>query len=187
MAKKGISSTNIVFWVIWGVLTGVLWTYANPIPLVPGVIHLRIFAFLPPVLGILFGPWSGFAAGYIGTIVWSLLSGTFIAAHSLLIDGIMVGFTGLLPAVMVRGGRGLDEIANDASVIWKSALWCTISGVIMVAAVSASLSILGIFDFWWAMLWLGISDIAPLIVGTPILVMIFAKRLSKMDLTNISA
>jgi len=185
--KKRITPTNIVFWVIWGVLTGVLWAFVNPITLVPGVIHLRIFAFLPAVIGILFGPISGFAAGYIGSVSWALLSGTFIPAHTLLIDGIMVGFTGWLPAIMIRRKGTLEQIADSPAAIWQSGLWCLISGLIMVVAVSASLSALGIFKFWWALFWLGISDIVPLAVGTPILVKLAAKRLSKIDVSNLTA
>jgi len=174
-----MTTTNIVYWVIWGVLTGVLWAFVNPISLVPGVIHLRIFAFLPAVIGILFGPRSGFFSGYIGTVVWSLLAGSFIPAHSLIVDGIMVGFTGLLPAVMVGRGRSFEELAADSTIIWTSAIWSFIAGVIMIFAVCASLAYLKIFPFWWSVFWIGISDIAPLVVGTPILVKFLAQRLAK--------
>ncbi|WP_228021824.1 hypothetical protein [Vasconcelosia minhoensis] len=71
--KKGNQVFSIVFAVTWGVITGVLWAYANPIQLVPGVIQWRSFAFLPPVIGILFGPISGFISGYLGSVVWGLL------------------------------------------------------------------------------------------------------------------
>lgn len=179
---KATKITNIVFWVIWGVLTGVLWAFVNPISLVPGVIHLRIFAFLPAVIGIIFGSRSGFFSGYIGTLVWSLLAGTFIPAHSLLVDGIMVGVTGLLPALMVGRGRSFAELADDKGLIWKSALWTLVAGVAMVFAVSASLAFLKIFDFWWAVLWLGISDITPLVVGTPIIVKLLVSRLAKTNI-----
>ncbi|GEA18022.1 aminotriazole resistance protein [Moorella sp. E306M] len=188
MTKKSkITPAGLVFMVIWGVLTGVLWAYVNPITLVPGVIHLRIFAFLPAVIGIFFGPISGFASGYIGSLVWSLLSGAFIPAHTLLVDGIMVGFTGWLPAIMVGKGRTLEEIATDKSLVWKSVLWCGLSGIAMIIAVSLSLSILGIFDFRWALFWLGLSDVPPLMIGTPIIVKMFIKRLSRIDVSNISA
>ena len=73
--KKKFSFVNIVFFVIFGVLTGVLWAYLCPIPLIPGAVHFRTFAFIIPVIGYLFGPVTGFFAGYIGTIVWALLSG----------------------------------------------------------------------------------------------------------------
>ena len=37
--KKKFSFVNIVFFVIFGVLTGVLWAYLCPIPLIPGAVH----------------------------------------------------------------------------------------------------------------------------------------------------
>ena len=58
----------IVLALVAGVATGVLWCYANPIQLVPGVIQWRIFAFLPPLVGILFGFRSGFICGYVGSL-----------------------------------------------------------------------------------------------------------------------
>src|SRR5690348_6817571 len=81
----------IVLALVGAAATGVLWAYANPIQLVPGVIQWRIFAFLPCLIGILLGPKSGFICGYLGTVIWSLLAGTFIPAHSLIVDGIAVG------------------------------------------------------------------------------------------------
>lgn len=74
--QKKISFVNIVFFVVFGVLTGVLWAYLCPIPLIPGAVHFRTFAFIIPVIGYLFGPVTGFFSGYIGTIVWALLSGS---------------------------------------------------------------------------------------------------------------
>ena len=35
---------------------------------------------------------------------------------------------------------------------------------------SASLAYLGIFPFWFALLNLGLSDIVPMVVGTPLLI-----------------
>jgi energy-coupling factor transport system substrate-specific component len=48
----------------------------------------------------------------------------------------------------------------------------------MVAAVSASLAFLGIFPFWYAMFYIGLSDIVPMIIGTPLLVRPGAKILA---------
>jgi hypothetical protein len=166
----------IVLAVVCGVATGVLWAYANPIQLVPGVIQWRIFAFLPPLIGLLLGPKSGFICGYIGTIVWSLLAGTFIPAHSLIVDGIMVGLTGAVPPMLVN----LRKTGFDLSmpVLLKIAVVCAVVGIIMVAAVSASLAFLGIFPFAYAMLYLGLSDIVPMVIGTPLLVRPGAKLLA---------
>ncbi|WP_119391121.1 aminotriazole resistance protein [Taklimakanibacter lacteus] len=156
----------IVLSVIAAAATGVLWAYANPIQLVPGVIQWRIFAFLPPLIGILLGWRSGFICGYLGTIVWSLLAGTFIPAHSLVIDGIMVGLTGLVPGMMFDPAK----TTFDRATLLKVALVCLVVGLVMVAAVSASLAYLGIFPFWWAFGYIGLSDIVPMVIGTPLLV-----------------
>ncbi|MGY3609545.1 MULTISPECIES: aminotriazole resistance protein [unclassified Bradyrhizobium] len=158
----------IVLAVVCGVATGVLWAYANPIQLVPGVIQWRIFAFLPPLIGLLLGPKSGFICGYIGTIVWSLLAGTFIPAHSLIVDGIMVGLTGAVPPLLVNLRKTNFDLSMP--VLLKIAVICAVVGIIMVAAVSASLAVLGIFPFWYAMLYIGLSDIVPMVIGTPLLV-----------------
>lgn len=166
----------IVLAVVCGVATGVLWAYANPIQLVPGVIQWRIFAFLPPLIGLLLGPKSGFICGYIGTIVWSLLSGTFIPAHSLVVDGIMVGLTGAVPPMLVNLRKTNFDLSMP--VLLKIAVICAVVGVIMVAAVSASLAVLGIFPFWYAMLYIGLSDIVPMVIGTPLLVRPGAKLLA---------
>jgi uncharacterized membrane protein len=157
----------IILSLVAAAATGVLWAYANPIQLVPGVIQWRIFAFLPPLVGILLGSKSGFICGYLGTIVWSLLAGTFIPLHSLIVDGIMVGLTGFVPGLLFNPARaGMDKKA-----LVKIAMVCAAVGLVMVVAVSASLAYLGIFPFWWAVGYLGLSDIVPMVIGTPLLVL----------------
>jgi hypothetical protein len=163
---EGNTLFPIVLSIVAAAATGVLWAYANPIQLVPGVIQWRIFAFLPPLVGILLGWKSGFITGYLGTIVWSLLAGTFIPAHSLLVDGIMVGLTGLVPGLIFDPVKTVFERAT----LIKIAAVCLIVGLVMVVAVSASLAYLGIFPFWWAVGYLGLSDIVPMLIGTPLLV-----------------
>ncbi len=116
----------IVLSIVAAAATGVLWAYANPIQLVPGVIQWRIFAFLPSVIGILLGWRSGFICGYLGTIVWSLLAGTFIPAHSLLVDGIMVGLTGLVPGLLFDPAK----TTFDRSGLIKIAVVCLIVGLV---------------------------------------------------------
>lgn len=171
---EGTSLFPIVLSIVAGAATGVLWAYANPIQLVPGLIQWRIFAFLPPLVGILLGPRSGFICGYLGTVVWALLAGTFIPAHSLLVDGVMVGLTGLVlgfmfnPAVQGVGRNTLLRIAAT----------CLVVGLVMVMAVSASLAYLGIFPFWWSVTYIGLSDIIPMIVGTPLLLVPAIKLLN---------
>lgn len=166
----------IVLAVICGVATGVLWAYANPIQLVPGVIQWRIFAFLPPLVGLLLGPRSGFICGYIGSLVWSLLAGTFIPLHTLIVDGIMVGLTGAIPPLLINLRK--TNFNLSVPVLVKIAVICAVIGIIMVAAVSASLAFLGIFPFWYAMLYIGLSDIVPMVIGTPLLIRPAVKVLS---------
>ncbi|MBD8556045.1 aminotriazole resistance protein [Rhizobium sp. CFBP 8762] len=163
---EGNTFFPIVLSIVAAAATGVLWAYANPIQLVPGVIQWRIFAFLPPLIGILLGWRSGFICGYLGTIVWSLLAGTFIPAHSLLIDGIMVGLTGLVSGLLFDPAK---VVFNRATLL-KITATCLVAGIVMVLAVSASLAYLGIFPFWWAFGYLGLSDIVPMIIGTPLLI-----------------
>ena len=164
--SEGNTLFPIVLSIVAAAATGVLWAYANPIQLVPGVIQWRIFAFLPPLIGILLGWRSGFICGYLGTIVWSLLAGTFIPAHSLIVDGIMVGLTGLVPGLLFDP----EKISFGTNTLVKIAVACVIIGLVMVVAVSASLAYLGIFPFWWAVLYLGLSDIVPMLIGTPLLI-----------------
>ncbi len=163
---EGNTLFPIVLSIVAAAATGVLWAYANPIQLVPGVIQWRIFAFLPPLVGILLGWRSGFICGYLGTIVWSLLAGTFIPAHSLIVDGIMVGLTGLVPGLLFDP----KTVPMTRTTLAKIAATCLVVGIVMVLAVSASLAYLGIFPFWWAFGYLGLSDIVPMIIGTPLLV-----------------
>jgi hypothetical protein len=177
--SQSVSFFPIVLAVVCGVATGVLWAYANPIQLVPGVIQWRIFAFLPPLVGLLLGPKSGFICGYIGTLVWSLLAGTFIPLHSLIVDGIMVGLTGAVPPLVVDLRKNNFDLSMP--VLIKIAVVCAIIGIIMVAAVSASLAFLGIFPFWFSMLYIGLSDIIPMIVGTPLLIRPGVKILSGLS------
>lgn len=175
--QRGNPVFTIVFSVIWGVITGVLWAYANPIQLVPGVIQWRIFAFLPPVIGILFGPISGFISGYLGSVVWGLLAGTFIPAHTLIVDGVMVGATGLLPALTTGRKFTLEQMATDKQAMIHAAIISGIITIVMVFAVCASLAVLKIFPFWWAVLWIGLSDTVPILIGTPIVMRYGAKVL----------
>lgn len=163
---EGNTLFPIVLAIVAGAATGVLWAYANPIQLVPGVIQWRIFAFLPPLVGILLGSKSGFICGYLGTIVWSLLTGTFIPAHSLIIDGIMVGLTGFVPGLLFDPAK----TTFDRNALIRIGITCLLVGIVMVLVVSASLYYLGIFPYWWAVSYLGLSDIVPMIIGTPLLV-----------------
>ena len=172
---KKFSFVNIVFFVIFGVLTGVLWAYLCPIPLIPGAVHFRTFAFIIPVIGYLFGPVTGFFSGYIGTIVWALLSGNFIALHSPLTDGITVGLSAALPALIHLNGGKVDlmsllEPGKKGKFIGMSLLWSVLFGVLMILTTSLSLSYFAGLDYMYCVIWIGIADVVPIAL-TPFVVM----------------
>lgn len=180
-SKKKLSYVNIIFFVIFGVLTGVLWAYGSPIPLIPGAVHFRTFAFIIPTIGFLFGPVSGFFAGYIGTVVWALLGGYFIAPHTLLADGITVGLSAALPAYVMLRSMSLDQaIANKKQFIAKSLFWSVLFGCLMILATSLSLSYFTGLDYWYCVIWIGIADVVP-IAFTPFVVLLLAPRLKKIQ------
>ncbi|WP_461205675.1 hypothetical protein [Clostridium sp. DL1XJH146] len=179
--KNNFSFVNIIFFVIFGVLTGVLWAYGSPIPLIPGAVHFRTFAFIIPVIGFLFGPVTGFFAGYIGTLVWSLLGGYFIAPHTLLMDGITVALSAALPAIVMMRGKTIDElIANKSKFIWQSMFWSVLFGCLMILATSLSLSFFTGLDYWYCVIWIGIADVVPIAL-TPFVVLMLAPRLKKIQ------
>ena len=170
---KKFSFVNIVFFVIFGALTGILWAYLCPIQLIPGV-HFRTFAFIIPVIGYLFGPVTGFFSGYIGTIVWALLSGCFIALHSPLTDGITVGLSAALPALVhLKGGKvdlmSLLEPGKKGKFIGMSLLWSVLFGVLMILTTSLSLSYFAGMEYTYCILWIGIADVVPIAL-TPFVV-----------------
>ena len=183
MAKKKLSFVNIIFFVVFGVLTGVLWAYLCPIPLIPGAVHFRTFAFIIVVIGYLFGPVTGFFSGYIGTIVWALLSGNFIPLHSPLTDGISVGLSAALPALIhLRGGkRDLLEVINEGKgkFIGVSLFWSVLFGVLMILTTSISLSYFAGLKYTYCVIWIGIADVVPIAL-TPFVVLLLAKRMKNI-------
>lgn len=180
---KKISFVNIVYFVVFGVLTGVLWAYLCPIPLIPGAVHFRTFAFIPVAIGYLFGPWTGFFSGYIGTVVWGLLSGNFIPLHSPLMDGITVGLSAALPALIhLRGGKKsvADVIKEGKSrFIWKCMFLSILFGTMMIFLTSISLSYFAGLGYLYCVLWIGIADVAPIAI-TPFFVLLLAKRMANV-------
>ena len=183
IAKKKLSFVNIIFFVVFGVLTGVLWAYLCPIPLIPGAVHFRTFAFIIVVIGYLFGPVTGFFSGYIGTIVWALLSGNFIPLHSPLTDGISVGLSAALPALIhLRGGkRDLLEVINEGKgkFIGVSLFWSVLFGVLMILTTSISLSYFAGLKYTYCVIWIGIADVVPIAL-TPFVVLLLAKRMKNI-------
>lgn len=183
MKKKEITFVNIIFFVVFGVLTGVLWAYLCPIPLIPGAVHFRTFAFIIPVIGYLFGPVTGFFAGYIGTIVWALLSGNFIPLHSPLTDGITVGLSAALPAFIHLKNGQLDLIKlieeNKKKFIFTSLGLCVLFGVLMILTTSISLSYFAGLEYTFCVLWIGIADVVPIALA-PFVVILLAKRMKNI-------
>jgi hypothetical protein len=168
--KRASRSLAIGFAVILGMMTGVLWTYANPIQLVPGIIQWRVFAFLPPVIGILISPTSGFVSGYVGTVTWSVLAGTFIPVHTLVIDGVMVGATGFIPAMITGRQFTLAQMAIAPQVMIHAMITAGGATIIMIIGVSTSFAVMKIYPLGWAVLWIGLSNFVPVVIGTPIAV-----------------
>ncbi len=167
--RQGVSPIIVAsFAASLGIFTGILWAYANPLQLVPGIIQWRTFAFLPPVIGILISPTAGFVSGYTGAVVWSLLANTFIPAHTLIVDGVMSGVTGLIPALTTGRKFTLAQMATEQQAMVHAVIMATSATVMMVMVNSVSFAVMKIYPFWWALLWLGLSMIIPVSLGTPI-------------------
>jgi len=145
-------------------ITGVGFLLTAPIPLIPGAIHWRVFAFLPCVFGILFGPKIGFISGAIGNTLWALLGGYFNIATPIF-DLLGVGLTGFIPGVLVH-----PEELEEKKGLLKAAIVSTVAGFIMVPIVAIGFEWAGVAPFTQAIYLLVLSDIPPILVGTPIVV-----------------
>jgi hypothetical protein len=152
-----------------GIVTGILWTYANPLQLVPGILQWRTFAFLPAAIGILVSPTAGFVSGYIGAVVWSVLAHTFMAfpVHVLVVDGMMSGLTGLIPAMTTGRRFTLVQMATESRAMVHAVVTAIGATLLMVAVDSASFAILKVYSFGWALVWFGLSILVPVALGTP--------------------
>ncbi|MFT8391785.1 MAG: aminotriazole resistance protein [Sporolactobacillus sp.] len=178
---KKLNFVNIIFFVIFGVFTGVLWAYGSPIPLIPGAVHFRTFAFIIPVIGFLFGPVTGFFAGYIGTLVWSLLGGYFIAPHTLFADGLTVAFSAALPSYVMTRKKTLDQLLlNKKKFILQALFWSLFFGILMILATSVSLSFFAGISYWYCVVWIGIADVVPIAL-TPFVTVLLAPRLKRIQ------
>lgn len=157
---------------VMGGLTGLLWATWNPIKIVPPYIHLRLFAFFVPLVGILFGRGAGFVAGYVATMVWAPLAGAFVLLHTPLADAIFVGLTGWIPGWLIRGDRSnaslLEEIQRNTSLWYvKTAVVCLFTGLFMSFFVALSLELTTPLTFWLSFWAIGvISDTGPLVLFT---------------------
>lgn len=148
---------------VFSAITGVGFLLTAPIPLIPGVIHWRILAFLPCIFGILYGPIIGFISGAIGNTLWAILGGYFNPATPVF-DLIGVGLTGLIPGLFVK-----PEDALSSKGLLKATLVSLISGIIMVPIVAVGFELVGVAPFVPALVMLSLSDLPPILVGTPII------------------
>ncbi len=156
------SATTIAYVVMTSAITGVGFLLTAPIPLIPGAIHWRVLAFLPCVFGVLFGPVIGFLSGAIGNTLWAVIGGYFNPATPIF-DFIGVGLTGLIPGLFCK-----PEDAGSAKGLVKIALVSLLSGVIMVPIVAIGFDWVGVAPFGPAVALLALSDLPPILVGTPL-------------------
>ncbi|MCL4384326.1 hypothetical protein M1116_02640 [Patescibacteria group bacterium] len=153
---------------VLGALTGVLWAYLNPIQLAPGI-HLRLFAMLPCIFGIVFGRGTGFVSGYVATIVWGVLSNLFLPFHTPLVDGVFVGLTGWIPAMLLRGNDNNETLLN--TILQNPRQWYIRAGLVSLFAglfmsvfVGISLNATIQLPFWTGFGLIGIVSDTPMMV-----------------------
>jgi hypothetical protein len=160
------------FSIFFGIVTGILWAYANPLQLIPVIIQWRTFAFLPAAIGILVSPTAGFVSGYIGAVVWSVLAHTFMAfpVHVLVVDGMVSGLMGLIPALTTGRKFTLAQMATQPQPMVHGVVRAIGASLLMVIVDSASFAIMGIYSFGWALWWFGLSILVPVALGTPLAV-----------------
>ena len=170
------SITAIAYIVMTAAVTGAGFLLTAPIPLIPGAIHWRVLAFLPCIFGILFGPVIGFLSGALGNTLWALLGGYFNPATPIF-DLLGVGLTGLIPGLFCR-----PEDAETSKGLLKIALVSLASGLIMVPIVAVGFDWVGAAPFAPAVFLLTISDIPPILIGTPLVARAVIPRLLRRGL-----
>ena len=132
-------------------------------------------------IAFLFGAVTGFFAGYIGTLVWSLLGGYFIAPHTLLVDGITVGLSAALPALIMLKHKTIDQyMENKGDFIRKCLFWSLLFGCLMILSTSISLAFFTGLGYWYCVIWIGIADVVPIAL-TPFVVVLLAPRMKKIQ------
>lgn len=183
MARMGIVESGDSHDVIYGLLLGAImagvsaftWFVLSPIPIIPGAVHLRTFAFVPGLVALLFGRGIGFMAGYFGSIFWAVTAGYWILPHTPVIDGVAVGlFTGWIIAAILRGSMNKKELLmhitnNRWMWIVKCALVNLVAGLVMSFFVGASLNVTtaGAVPWWAGFFSIGIlSDTIPMVIFT---------------------
>jgi len=176
-SAKEVPLTKKIAWAaVASAATGVGFLLTAPIPLIPGAIHWRVLAFLPCIFGILFGPRIGFISGAIGNTIWAVLGGYFNIATPIF-DLIGVGLTGLIPGLFVR-----PEETHNLKGLAKATFFATLSGIIMIPIVAVGFQWAGVSPFGPAVYFLAVSDMPPIIVGTPIALALVAPVLRSAGL-----
>ncbi len=168
--------TAVSYIVMTSAVTGVGFLLTAPVPLIPGAIHWRVLAFLPCVFGILFGPIVGFLSGAIGNTFWAILGGYFNPATPIF-DLVGVGLTGLIPGLFCK-----PEDSLSSKGLAKVTIISFISGVIMVPIVAIGFDWVGVAPFGPAVFFLAVSDLPPILIGTPIIVKAVTPALLKRGL-----
>jgi len=162
--KRPDPTTAIAYMAVASAVTGVGFLLTAPIPLIPGAIHWRVLAFLPCVFGILYGPIVGFVSGAVGNTIWALIGGYFNPATPVF-DLIGVGLTGLIPGLLCK-----PQDLTSTKGLFKIALISLLSGLIMVPIVAVGFDLVGVAPFGPAIVFLALSDLPPILIGTPLVV-----------------
>ena len=180
-SKKSTQSLKVIIYgVLFGVITGVLWAYLNPIYIVPGLIQLRLFAFIPPVVGVIFGPVAGLCSGYIGSIVWAILSGCFSPVDSLIGSSIFVALTGFVPAFLFCRNKALAEIANEKGLVWKLLIGVVLGACCDIFGSALVFYLLGWYTYAEGMFFIALGD-CPAMILAPFISIFLAKKLQKFS------
>ncbi|RZN57263.1 MAG: histidine kinase [Candidatus Methanomethylicota archaeon] len=174
--KRPDALTAIAYAAITSAVTGVGFLLTAPIPLIPGAIHWRVLAFLPCIFGVMYGPIIGFISGAIGNTLWAVLGGYFNPATPIF-DLIGVGITGLLPGLLTKPNDALSKTG-----LIKIAVISFIAGIIMVPIVAIGFDWVGVAPFIPAVILLSLSDLLPILIGTPIVVRAIVPVLMKRGL-----
>jgi len=168
--------TALAYVAVASATTAVGFLLTAPIPLIPGAIHWRVLAFLPCLFGVLYGPIIGFLSGAVGNTLWAILGGYFNPATPIF-DLLGVGLTGLIPGLFCR-----PEDALSKRGLAKISLVSFVSGVIMVPIVAIGFDLVGVAPFLPAVVFLSLSDLPPILIGTPIVAKIVFPALIRRDL-----
>ncbi len=159
---KPDATTAIAYIAVTSAITAVGFLLTAPIPLIPGAIHWRVLAFLPCLFGIIYGPVIGFLSGAIGNTLWAIIGGYFNPATPVF-DLVGVGLTGLIPGLLCKPS---DALSRRGLV--KIAVISLASGIVMVPIVAIGFDLVGVAPFGPAVALLSLSDLPPILVGTPL-------------------